>query len=334
MALNAQRRPRAGRSSPARPLVVSRARTAAASPSTGGPRGWSSSAASSSSPPSWPSSSSSPPRSTRSSRRRPRPLAGDLGAAADGVGARRRASALGVDEYREIAYVVTRGGALEFCRSRAAGSCRPCRRRPSTAARDHGGRGAGKGRHLLGTADGRVIPLEVKFDVTFKDGARTVIARSGFGEPPVVDPSARRPVRAWPSRRPPTGPVDGGAGGPGRAGHADGGREEGADRRRAARRSRCRPLPVTSTARSPRWPSTGAARTSSSGPRQGQGPALDLRDRAAARARRRSRRRGAGRADHRARLPARRPHPGGRRRRRAACPPGRSSRRPAAASGG
>ena len=53
----------------------------------------------------------------------------------------------------------------------------------------------GKTRLVLGTSDGRTIPLDLKFDVTFKDGKRTVTAAPVFGEPAALDAKNRRPVR-------------------------------------------------------------------------------------------------------------------------------------------
>ena len=53
----------------------------------------------------------------------------------------------------------------------------------------------GKTRFLLGTSDGRSIPLDMKFDVTFKDGKRTVTAAPIFGAATVLDPDQKRPVQ-------------------------------------------------------------------------------------------------------------------------------------------
>jgi phosphate transport system permease protein len=52
----------------------------------------------------------------------------------------------------------------------------------------------GKTGLLLGTSDGRSIPLDMKFDVTFKDGKRTVTAAPAFGPATVLDPDKKRPV--------------------------------------------------------------------------------------------------------------------------------------------
>ncbi len=119
---------------------------------------------------------------------------GSYGTAAAGRGPA-PGDAIGVDEYREIAYTVTSHGSLEFV------SLKGGRNVPAIAAPGLGGAtvtsvaALGKTRLVLGTSDGRVIPLDVRFDVTFKDGKRTVTAAPAFGEPAVLDPQKRRAVR-------------------------------------------------------------------------------------------------------------------------------------------
>jgi phosphate transport system permease protein len=54
----------------------------------------------------------------------------------------------------------------------------------------------GQSRYALGTSDGRVIPLEMKFSVLFSESGRTVAPRPAFGEPSAVDPEKKRAVRA------------------------------------------------------------------------------------------------------------------------------------------
>jgi phosphate transport system permease protein len=53
---------------------------------------------------------------------------------------------------------------------------------------------AGKERYLLGTSDGRVIPVEMRFDVAFSEGKRTVAPAPVVEAPVALDPEARRPV--------------------------------------------------------------------------------------------------------------------------------------------
>ena len=48
---------------------------------------------------------------------------------------------------------------------------------------------AGKGRYVVGTSDGRVLPVEVGFDTAFAAGRRTVTPKVTFGGLPV--PSTR-----------------------------------------------------------------------------------------------------------------------------------------------
>ena len=101
---------------------------------------------------------------------------------------------VGVDEYRQVAFVVTRGGAvalyaLEGQRAMAAMLT------PSLS----GGAvttivALGKGLYLLGTSDGRTIPLDVKFEVTFGEAGRTVTPRPEFGAPILLDPERKRAI--------------------------------------------------------------------------------------------------------------------------------------------
>jgi len=119
---------------------------------------------------------------------------GSYGTAAAGRGPA-PGDSIGVDEYREIAYTVTSRGSLEFA------SLKGGRDIPAIAAPGLGGAmvtsvvALGKTRLVLGSSDGRIIPLDVRFDVTFKDSKRTVAAAPTFGEPTVLDPQKRRAVR-------------------------------------------------------------------------------------------------------------------------------------------
>src|SRR4030095_15606396 len=65
----------------------------------------------------------------------------------------------------------------------------------------------GKGQNLIGTADGGAVPSHVNFDVTFKDGRRTVTPRPVIGEPLILDPQRKRPLRQISFAVTPTGPV-------------------------------------------------------------------------------------------------------------------------------
>ena len=101
---------------------------------------------------------------------------------------------VGVDEYREVAYAILGTGAVELYALKGERSL------PAVPAPALGGASVttvaavGKGLYVLGTSDGRVIPLGVTFDVTFKDGRRTVTPRLEFGEPTVLDPESKRGI--------------------------------------------------------------------------------------------------------------------------------------------
>ena len=113
----------------------------------------------------------------------------------------------GMDEYRELAYAVTSAGTLQFIslRGRDAPAAVPIPAlggaQVTTVA------AAGKGQHLIGTSDGRAVPLEVNFDVTFKDGRRSVTSRPILAEPLALDPERKRALRRLSFASTPTGPV-------------------------------------------------------------------------------------------------------------------------------
>src|SRR6185503_18936897 len=52
----------------------------------------------------------------------------------------------------------------------------------------------GKGHYVVGTSDGRVLPVEVAFDTAFTAGGRTVTPKVKFGDGSAVDPDRRRPI--------------------------------------------------------------------------------------------------------------------------------------------
>jgi phosphate transport system permease protein len=102
--------------------------------------------------------------------------------------------ALGVDEYREIAYTITADGILQFTPLRVTGSYPPVAVPGLDGARVTAVTEASRGHHVLGTSDGRVVPLAVTFQVEFKDGRRVLTPRQEFGSPVALDPERRRPV--------------------------------------------------------------------------------------------------------------------------------------------
>jgi phosphate transport system permease protein len=101
---------------------------------------------------------------------------------------------VGLDEYREVAYAITRAATV------ALYSLKEERSLPAVPAPALSGAtvtavaSVGKGLYVLGTSDGRAIPLDVKFDVAFKDGRRTVTPQLEFGEPAVLDPEKKRAI--------------------------------------------------------------------------------------------------------------------------------------------
>ena len=124
------------------------------------------------------------------------------------------AQAVGVDEYREIAYVVTPEGTLQFVALRVAGTYPPVPVTSLDGSRVTAASDLGRGRHVLGTSDGRAIPLTVSYDVEFKDGRRVLTPRQEFGKPTVLDPERRRPVARVAAAAPDSGPVTIGQVGP------------------------------------------------------------------------------------------------------------------------
>ncbi len=120
-------------------------------------------------------------------------LLGSYGTAAAGGGPA-PGDAIGVDEYRELAYTLTSDGRLDFVPLKGG--------RGPAAVAVPGLNGAtitsvaavGKTRLVLGTSDGRAIPLDMKFDVAFADGRRAVTVAPVFGEATALDPQKRRPV--------------------------------------------------------------------------------------------------------------------------------------------
>ena len=115
--------------------------------------------------------------------------------------------ATGVDEYRELAYAVTSIGTLQFASLKGTGSPAPLPIPPLGDAKVTTVAATGTGRHLIGTTDGRAIPLEVQFDVAFKSGGRTVTPKATVGEPLAMDPERKRPLRRIAFAAPPSGPL-------------------------------------------------------------------------------------------------------------------------------
>jgi phosphate transport system permease protein len=102
--------------------------------------------------------------------------------------------AIGVDEYREIAYAITGEGRLQFTPLRVPGAYPAIALTGLDGARVTAVAATGPGRRVLGTSDGRVVPLEIRFQVDFKDGKRILTPQHEVGAPGVLDPEAKRPI--------------------------------------------------------------------------------------------------------------------------------------------
>ncbi|PYM92318.1 MAG: ABC transporter permease [Candidatus Rokuibacteriota bacterium] len=114
---------------------------------------------------------------------------------------------VGVDEYREVAYAVTRSGALALYaldgrRALAAVPVPDLNGAEVTAVA-----ALGKGPLAVGTSDGRVIPLDLKFEVTFHGGGRAVAPKPEFGEAARLDPERKRPILRLASIASASGPL-------------------------------------------------------------------------------------------------------------------------------
>ena len=123
------------------------------------------------------------------------------GAPAPGAG-------LAVDEYREAVSIVTANGALVLVPLRSGMPAPPAMAIEGlSAARVTAVAAAGSNRYVIGTSDGRVIPFEMKYDVAFDGGARTLTAKAAFAPPATIDPEPRRPVLRLAAASPSSGPI-------------------------------------------------------------------------------------------------------------------------------
>jgi phosphate transport system permease protein len=114
---------------------------------------------------------------------------------------------LGVDEYRELAYQVLSSGQLEITDLKHGGASTRVPIPGLADATVTSVRPAGPGQYLIATSDGRAIPLEMKYEVAFKNGVRGVKADPTFGAPLVLDPERRRAIRDVAGATPGSGPV-------------------------------------------------------------------------------------------------------------------------------
>jgi phosphate transport system permease protein len=112
---------------------------------------------------------------------------------------------LGVDEYREVAYQVTADGRVEFLPLEPKAAFDAVRIPGLDRARVTTVASLGGGRYLVGTSDGRGIPLEMKFDVGFPEGRRVITPAPVFAPPVRIDPArhaVQRVAAAWVAEAP------------------------------------------------------------------------------------------------------------------------------------
>lgn len=113
--------------------------------------------------------------------------------------------AVGVDEYREIAYLITEGG-IHFTALKEGAAPPPIVPKGLNGARIVGTSLLGRGPFALGLSDGRVIPAEMTFSVSFPDGQRRVDAAFIEGDSITTD-SGARPVTQLAHVSAPNGPI-------------------------------------------------------------------------------------------------------------------------------
>jgi phosphate transport system permease protein len=116
-------------------------------------------------------------------------------------------AALGVEDYQEIAFGIDRHGALQLLNLKD-GRDLPSAPVPGLDGAEivsvaHGG----QTRYTLGTSDGRAIPIEMRFTVEFSATGRTLKPEPVFGDPVTVDAEGRRAIRALAFAAPQSGPI-------------------------------------------------------------------------------------------------------------------------------
>jgi phosphate transport system permease protein len=117
-------------------------------------------------------------------------------------------ASLAVDEYREAVSILTANGALALVPLRAGMPAPPPMAVEGLgAARVTAVAAAGPNRYVIGVSDGRVIPFELKYDVAFDGGVRTVTAKAAFAPPATLDPERKRPVLRVAAAAPSSGPI-------------------------------------------------------------------------------------------------------------------------------
>jgi phosphate transport system permease protein len=113
--------------------------------------------------------------------------------------------AVGVDEYREIAYLLTAEG-IAFRRTGDGSAVADHDLQSLGAATITAHSPLGRGIVGLGTSDGRLIPVEVKFGVTFQEGRRVITPEVVQSKALRLDPESR-PLRLVAYAQGKAGPV-------------------------------------------------------------------------------------------------------------------------------
>src|SRR4030095_7696179 len=113
--------------------------------------------------------------------------------------------AVGVDEYREIAYVVA-GDEVQFLSLDEAKLLKVAPLQGLNGATAVVTSVPGKGSFAVGLSDGRVIPVTVKFTISFPGGFRKVEPEVSMAAPVQVDAGGRA-IRKLAYTAPESGPV-------------------------------------------------------------------------------------------------------------------------------
>ncbi|HEX9870124.1 MAG TPA: ABC transporter permease, partial [Candidatus Tectomicrobia bacterium] len=113
--------------------------------------------------------------------------------------------ALGLDEYRELAYLVTASG-VQFISTKDGTAVSTAPLAGLNGAAIVGTSALGRGGFAAGLSDGRVLPLEVKFAMSYLDGTRRIEPDVIMAEPIVVDPDGR-PIKMLAYVTAPSGPI-------------------------------------------------------------------------------------------------------------------------------
>jgi phosphate transport system permease protein len=120
--------------------------------------------------------------------------------------------AVGVEEYRSISYLVTAAGVQFFSLQNGQLLASPALDTLS-GAKVVGTSALGRGPFALGLSDGRIIPVEAKFRITYPEGIRQVEPDLVVADPIVADPHGRA-IEMLAYTVAPSGPVAAAAVGP------------------------------------------------------------------------------------------------------------------------